>query len=112
MLKPQQARSGRYSKVSLGRSLQVQVHQLVCEAWHGPKPAGRPMSVDHVDFEPRRNVATNLRWLSLSQNSASHRSDWAARAAALLEPPEDFTPITADEEIELSRRLAQNGWMT
>ena len=115
VLKPQQAGSGRYQKVKLGRvagvQLQVQVHQLVCEAWHGPKPTGLPHSVDHVDFDSRRNVATNLRWMRYGANSGSHRADWAFRAAQLAEqPPDDYVPMTPDEEAELLLQLERNGW--
>lgn len=113
VLKPQQAGSGRYAKINLGRSLQVQLHVLICETWHGPKPAGLPTSVDHVDFDSTRNVVTNVRWLRNSANFGQHRSDWAYRAQLLAEePPSDFTPITPEEERELLDRLARNGWNT
>jgi hypothetical protein len=109
-LKPQQAGSGRYRKVQFGDRRQVQVHQLVAETWLGPKPTGMPHSVDHVDFDRTRNVVQNLRWLRYGLNSAQHRSDWPARAAALMPAPEDHEPITPDEEAQLLERMRRNGW--
>lgn len=80
VLKPSQSKSGHYAKVCLGRTLQIQVHQLVCETWHGPKPVGMPHVVDHIDNSPRRNVATNLRWATYSMNTRN----WYAMQARFV----------------------------
>ena len=53
-----------YPRVSLscdGRTEQRLVHQLVCEAFHGPRPLG--MQVRHYpDFDPANVRADNLSW--------------------------------------------------
>lgn len=69
VLKPGQAKGGRYAKVNLGRALQVQLHQLVCEAWHGLRPPGLVFVVDHIDNDGLRCCASNLRWLTRSMNT-------------------------------------------
>ena len=38
------------------------VHILVCEAFHGPKPSGKTITVDHKDRNRSNNRADNLRW--------------------------------------------------
>lgn len=80
-LRPQPAKGGRYFKVNLGRALQVQLHQLVAEAWHGPRPSTRHV-VDHIDNvsdQLGRNCASNLRWLTYSMNTRQ----WYAMNARL-----------------------------
>ena len=42
------------------------VHELVCEAVHGPRPEG--MEVLHLDDDPTNNNPTNLRWGTRSEN--------------------------------------------
>jgi hypothetical protein len=75
VLKPQQAKSGRYLKVSLSRrwpkgpQLQVQLHQLVGEAWHTRPLTGLVLVVDHIDNDGLRCCATNLRWFTKSMNT-------------------------------------------
>lgn len=43
------------------------VHRIVCEAFHGPAPAGKPL-VLHNDDVRDNNHADNLRWGDLSDN--------------------------------------------
>ena len=38
------------------------VHVVVCEAFHGPKPQGKRITVDHIDRDRSNNKASNLRW--------------------------------------------------
>jgi hypothetical protein len=47
---------------------QLGVHFLVCEAFHGPRPAGK--LVAHGDGNPANNRADNLRWATHRQNEA------------------------------------------
>ena len=47
-------------------------HALVCEAFHGAKPAWG-MSVDHIDRNPTNNSAENLRW-STAREQAQNTS--------------------------------------
>jgi len=43
------------------------VHRLVCEAFHGPAPEGKPL-VLHWDDDPSNNHYSNLRWGSYADN--------------------------------------------
>lgn len=42
-------------------------HRLVCEAFHGPAPEGKP-EVAHCDGNRANNHYTNLRWASRQEN--------------------------------------------
>lgn len=62
-----------YLKVGLGRSMQVYVHRVVIASFVGPAPDdGDTWTVDHIDFDIRNNRLSNLRWLTLEENSARH----------------------------------------
>ena len=54
------------------------VHILVCEAFHGPKPSGKNLSVDHYpDRNRSNNRADNLRWATPPEqngNQETHRA--------------------------------------
>jgi hypothetical protein len=53
-----------YMQVSLivnGRNKTFKVHRLVCEAFHGPAPDGKP-EVDHDNRIKFDNRSTNLKW--------------------------------------------------
>ena len=53
------------------------VHILVCEAFHGPKPSGKNLSVDHEDRNRSNNRADNLRWATGPEqngNQGTHRA--------------------------------------
>lgn len=43
------------------------VHQLVCEAFHGPRPKG--MEVRHLNGRHTDNVSTNLMWGTTQENA-------------------------------------------
>ena len=45
----------------------VSVHRLVCAAFHGPQPEGKPW-VNHKDGVKNNNHADNLEWSSISEN--------------------------------------------
>lgn len=45
------------------------LHRLVCEAFHGPAPKGKPQ-VAHADGSRDNNAADNLRWASAKENAA------------------------------------------
>lgn len=44
------------------------VHQLVCEAFVGPRP-GRAYEVRHLDGDPKNNTPTNLAWGTRRHNA-------------------------------------------
>jgi hypothetical protein len=48
------------------RYVKAYVHQLVCEAWHGPRPQG--FDVAHADGGRIVNTPQNLRWASRLEN--------------------------------------------
>lgn len=43
------------------------IHQLVCEAWHGPRPEG--LETRHLDGDQLNNAPWNLKWGTPSENS-------------------------------------------
>ena len=55
------------------------VHELVCEAFHGPKPSGKNTTVDHYPDRNRSNDrADNLRWATPEEqngNQGTHRAN-------------------------------------
>lgn len=50
-----------------GEKTTANVHRLVCEAFHGPAPEGKPLAC-HKDGDALNNRAENLYWGSLSDN--------------------------------------------
>lgn len=50
-----------------GISYQRQVHVLVCEAFHGPKPHKDALAL-HWDDVKTNNIPSNLRWGTYSDN--------------------------------------------
>lgn len=57
-----------YLRVRIGGAYHL-VHRVVCLAFHGEPPAGRPC-VAHGDGRRSRNTPDNLRWASHAENSA------------------------------------------
>jgi HNH endonuclease/NUMOD4 motif len=67
--------SNGYLAVTLAQSNRRQtrlVHQLVCEAFCGPRPhdGTRPGEVRHLDGNKLNNLAVNLRWGTSLENAA------------------------------------------
>ncbi len=52
----------------------VRVHRIVCETFHGKPPTGKDQ-VDHIDEYKDNNTATNLRWVSSSENKKAYYSN-------------------------------------
>jgi hypothetical protein len=63
-------RSHRYLRVSIGGQKRY-VHQLVTEAFHGPRPDG--LLALHADDDPLNLHAMNLRWGTPAENAADRR---------------------------------------
>lgn len=116
VLKPAQnsSRAGKrpgYFVVSLGYALRCQyVHQLVAEAFLGPRPAGH--DTDHRDKDRSNNRASNLRWLPAPANRVQwhgpDRRDWVLAKEA--DPPQEHIPMTEDEHEQYQRDHAAAGW--
>lgn len=63
---------GGYLQVTLSRHRVAKtrlVHRLVCRAFHGTPPEGKPMTL-HWDGDRENNHASNLRWGDNSENMA------------------------------------------
>ena len=43
------------------------IAQLVCEAFHGPKPFPKAVTI-HIDEDPSNNIPSNLKWGSQKEN--------------------------------------------
>ena len=54
-----------------GKVIKYDVHVLVCEAWHGPRPEG--MQVDHIDGIKSNNHPSNLEWVTQEENMRRSR---------------------------------------
>lgn len=55
------------------------VARLVCEAFHGPAPEGKPI-VMHLDENPSNNVPENLRWGNQRENLSMPKAVAAFKA--------------------------------
>jgi hypothetical protein len=110
VLAPQQAKSGRYRKVSLGAGRQVQVHQLVAETWLDAPPSHRVHVVDHIDNDGTRCCATNLRWMTRAMNT---RQWWAIQSRfereGVVRGWDAFEPISDELWAMTHQRLSDGG---
>lgn len=69
VLKPLRGPAGRPQVCLTGRARRF-IHQLVCEAFWGPRPEG--YTVDHLDGDRLNNRAENLEWCSRAENIQRH----------------------------------------
>lgn len=74
------------------------VHQLVCEAFHGPRPTPRH-EVAHWDGNPANNHASNLRWATHRENEADRVRHGRTNAV-----------LGADDVREIRAMHAEGGW--
>ena len=64
----------KYQEVSLkyeGHRVKVLVHRVICRAFHGQAPTdekGKAYQVDHIDMDTHNNSASNLEWVTQSEN--------------------------------------------
>lgn len=91
----------RINVMSEGKRITVQIHKLICEAFHGPRPTSKH-EVAHNDGNPLNARADNLRWATHKENgedSSKHgvmprgELQWKAK-------------LTASEVIEIRERHA------
>ena len=70
-LKPRYNQDGyaKYTLYRAGKPHYVLGHRLVCEAFHGPPPEGKPLALHRNDM-PGDNRPENLYWGSLSDNQS------------------------------------------
>lgn len=66
ILKPRPHANG-YQRVSLGAGKDAYIHRLVCRAFHGEAPSS-DCHADHINGQRSDNRASNLRWLTRSEN--------------------------------------------
>jgi hypothetical protein len=79
------------------------VHRLVCEAFHGPSPAGRPHAL-HGDGNPANNVPENLRWGSHDENLKE-----AVRHGSIRSGERHPRAKLSDAEVAVIRQLHAEG---
>ena len=60
----------QYVAVTIKRK-RLPFHQVVCEAFHGPKPLEGWHTVDHIDRNPLNNTPENLRWATRQEQRAN-----------------------------------------
>lgn len=81
------------------------VHQLVCEAFHGPKPF-REAVVLHLDEDAHNNRPENLRWGTQKENlNAPRYLEWRRSVRGDAHPNVKWT----DEQVADFRRRAASG---
>jgi hypothetical protein len=106
-LKPTAKRDG-YLVVRLGTggpSTLHQVHALICEAFHGPKPEG--CEVRHLNGDPGDNRAENLAWGTSAENKADMERH-GTRARGERNGRAKLTPESVVEIRRSSRDGARN----
>lgn len=64
----------RLSDEANGRRKSALVHRLVALAWLPEPPPGKD-EVDHIDGDHENNAASNLEWVSGSENRRRYRED-------------------------------------
>lgn len=75
------AYAGRTVNLGKGKGTKL-VSRLVCEAFHGPAPEGKPQ-VAHADGNPRNNGPFNLYWANQKENEQDKKihGTWGLRSA-------------------------------
>jgi hypothetical protein len=71
-----------YMRIGLGRNKFFYIHRLVAQ-YFLQNPENLPQ-VDHIDGDRTNNCVTNLRWVSVKQNSryGGERHGWSSQKAA------------------------------
>lgn len=89
-----------YPSVMIGRK-QKTVHTLVAAAFIGPRPDG--MTINHIDGNKTNNAATNLEYVTASENSKH-----ACRLGLIYSKGERHSQAKLNDEkvIDIRRRIA------
>jgi DNA-binding XRE family transcriptional regulator len=77
----------------------LQVHALVCEAWHGPCPDG--LECRHLDGDHLHNVPGNLAWGTHTQNM----QDKTGHGTQLIGERQPQAKLTEIQVIEIRKSL-------
>ncbi len=77
------------------KQINLFVHHLVCEAFHGPRPEG--MKVAHNNGNHLDNRASNLRWATDSENQ-NDRKDHGTMGKLTLEQVQEIRARRATEK--------------
>ena len=88
----------RVNYFDAGKWTQIGVHFLVCEAFHGPRPAG--YHVAHGDGDRSNNTPRNLRWATPQENEA----DKIRHGTALIGERHHQAKLTEVSVLEIRRR--------
>ena len=101
-LKPWDTTAG-YLQVNLGAEFRSLVHRLVASV-HVPNPEGKPQ-VNHIDGNKHNNAASNLEWVTPSENMAH------ASSSGLCAGPYGKQKLTPTPELDsqIERLFAELG---
>lgn len=103
LLKPGTVKSG-HQLVVLGRGNSRLVHALVLAAFVGPKPPG--LEALHRDGKPARNVLSNLRWGTRSENVRDSVRHGTHRSGAGVGERSPRAVLTELDVLAIRKRLA------
>ena len=92
-----------YEMVNLGHRSRHYVHQLVCAAWHGPRPKG--MFACHRNDIATDNRSENLYWGSRANN----RADAHANGCFQSGEQHHESKLTAEQITEMRRLRDETG---
>lgn len=92
-----------YRRATLGRGRKRYIHQLVCEAFHGPPPTGKP-NVSHYDGNKLNNRADNLRWADWADNGRD-----AARLREMAQGEDHSCAVFTEGDVRDIRSLFASG---
>jgi hypothetical protein len=100
----QSDRGNGYLCVTLSRPRALRdVHVLVCQAFHGPRPAGAEAL--HINNNRSDNRACNLRWGSHRENQLQMKNDGRSCPGS----QNGNSKLSREEAIEIAKRINEGG---